>query len=277
MANLLSIVSQKQMPIDEEKLRILCSRENVWDHFGLDREVFSTLSGTKQLQMVRKFHFDNLPNFSKLNTPNIDSSTESAIQNSSGLTMRKVIERSDGRTEMTVDTVNSEEKVKKSINLCENFGYFGTESCDFSIEKANLPKNTLFYINQAYQSFKDGKNVYYTDVFIMAQIMPLAHQPKEIESYELNDNEVKYLRYGSDKELPPTFSLWEIYQYSDSMLKHLPSDSLKTIAKTLLYDKQPVYFADTTYARRNHNANCTDLTRLNAAAQAAKKLPRLKM
>ena len=47
--------------------------------------------------------------------------------------MRKVIESSDGRTEMTVDTVNSEEKVKKSISLWENFGYFGT---DFSLEKS---------------------------------------------------------------------------------------------------------------------------------------------
>ena len=55
------------------------------------------------------------------------------------------------------------------------------------------------------------------------------------------------------------------------MLKHLPSDSLKTISKTLLYDKQPVYFADTTYNRRNHNAAGTDLTGLNAAQQAAKR------
>ena len=53
------------------------------------------------------------------------------------------------------------------------------------------------------------------------------------------------------------------------MLKHLPSDSLKTISKTLSYDKQPVYFADTTYNRRNHNAADTDLTGLNAAQQAA--------
>ena len=112
--------------------------------------------------------------------------------------MRKVIERSDGRTEMTVDTVNSEEKVKKSINLWENVVYFGTESCDFSIEKINLPKNTLFYINQAYQSFKDGKKIYYTDVFIISQIMPLAQQPKDIESYELNDNKVKILRARYD-------------------------------------------------------------------------------
>ena len=47
--------------------------------------------------------------------------------------MRKFIERSDGRTEMTVDTVNSEEKVKKWINLWGSFEYFGT---DFSIEKS---------------------------------------------------------------------------------------------------------------------------------------------
>ena len=72
------------------------------------------------------------------------------------------------------------------------FGYFGTESCDFSIEKANLPENTIFYINQVYQSFKDDKKLYYNDVSIIVQIMPLAHQPKEIESYQLKDNEVKF-------------------------------------------------------------------------------------
>ena len=57
--------------------------------------------------------------------------------------------------------------------------------------------------------------------------------------------EISITRYGSDKELPPTFPPYEMYQYSDSMLKHLPSDALKTIAKTLLYDKTPVYYADT--------------------------------
>ena len=109
-----------------------------------------------------------MPNFSKLNAPNIDSSIGSAIQNSSGLTMKKVIESRDRRTEMTLDTVNSEEKVKKSINLWNNFEYLGTESCEFSIEKANLPENAIFYINQAYQSFKDSKKVYYTDISILA-------------------------------------------------------------------------------------------------------------
>ena len=55
------------------------------------------------------------------------------------------------------------------------------------------------------------------------------------------------------------------------MLKHLPSDALNTIAKTLLYDKQPVYFADTSYDWRNWTAVGTGLTGLNAADQATKK------
>ena len=34
-------------------------------------------------------------------------------------------------------------------------------------------------------------------------------------------------RYGNDKQLIPTFSSYEIYEYSDSMLKHLPKNSIK--------------------------------------------------
>ena len=40
---------------------------------------------------------------------------------------------------------------------------------------------------------------------------------------------VSITKYGSNKELPPTFSPWEVYQYSDQMLKHLPADDLKSI------------------------------------------------
>ena len=41
--------------------------------------------------------------------------------------------------------------------------------------------------------------------------------------------EVSVIKYGSDKELPPTFSSYEVYQYANSMVKHLPKDALKTI------------------------------------------------
>ena len=52
------------------------------------------------------------------------------------------------------------------------------------------------------------------------------------EFRDLLGKNIRVTKYGSDKELPPpTFSPWEVYQYSDGMLKHLPSDALKTIAK----------------------------------------------
>ena len=54
--------------------------------------------------------------------------------------------------------------------------------------------------------------------------------------------EISITKYGSDRELLPTFSPWEIYQYSDQMLKHLPKDSLKAIQKHFLYGKKPVYY-----------------------------------
>ena len=36
--------------------------------------------------------------------------------------------------------------------------------------------------------------------------------------------EISVRKYGSDKELILMFSPYEIYQYSNSMLKHLPKD-----------------------------------------------------
>ena len=116
MANLLNIVNQQQTPIDEEKLKLLCSQQNVWGYFGLETEVSLALSEAKQLQMVRNF-FEQMPKLSNSNAFNIDSSIGSTIRSASGLTIKKVIKSGDGRTEVTVETLNSEEKLKKSFNL----------------------------------------------------------------------------------------------------------------------------------------------------------------
>ena len=83
--------------------------------------------------------------------------------------------------------------------------------------------------------------------------------------------EISITKYGSDKELPPTFSPWEVCQYSDQMLKHLPSDALKTLQKTHLYSKKCVYFASELYDRRIHNSAGVTLTGLNAAQQLERK------
>ena len=62
----------------------------------------------------------------------------------------------------------------------------------------------------------------------------------------------------------PTFSPWEVYQYSDQMLKYMPTDYLKTIQKTHLYSKKPVYFANESYERRNHNFSGVSTTGLSS-------------
>ena len=83
--------------------------------------------------------------------------------------------------------------------------------------------------------------------------------------------EVSITKSGSDKDLPPTFSLWEVYQYSDQMLKHLPADDLKPIQKTFLFSKKPVYFANTNYDRKNFNSKDIVTTGLSTAEITKKK------
>ena len=52
------------------------------------------------------------------------------------------------------------------------FGFFKHQVCDFSVEKANMPEMTIFYVNQAYESYKDNKKVYYCDFYILGQVTP---------------------------------------------------------------------------------------------------------
>ena len=83
--------------------------------------------------------------------------------------------------------------------------------------------------------------------------------------------EISITKYGSDKELPPTFSPWEVYQYSDQIVKHLPKHSLKTIQKTHLYSKQLIYFTSALYDRRNHNSTNVILIGLATEKQTERK------
>ena len=122
MANILGIANQQQTQIiDEEKLKVFCSQKNVWDHFGLDRDVFSMLLQDKQMQLVRKFYLDHLP---RSDAFSVDSSIENAIQNSAGLSKKKIIENGSERTKLSVSTVNNSEE-KKSVFMWKNSGYFG--------------------------------------------------------------------------------------------------------------------------------------------------------
>ena len=83
--------------------------------------------------------------------------------------------------------------------------------------------------------------------------------------------EISITKYASNKEPIPTFSLYETYQYSDAMLKHLLMDALKTIEKTQLYSKQPVNYNDVTTDRRTHNGDGITNTGMNATQIATTK------
>ena len=66
--------------------------------------------------------------------------------------------------------------------------------------------------------------------------------------------EISITRYGNDKQLMSTFSSYEIYQYSDAMLKHLPEKALRKLQNVLLYSKKKVSYNKTTTERRTYNS-----------------------
>ena len=75
------------------------------------------------------------------------------------------------------------------------------------------------------------------------------------------------------KNFITTFSPYKIYQYSDSLLKHLPNDLLKKIENLLLYSKGPVYYNGTSLDKRIHNGDTSGFTTtgLNAVQLAILK------
>ena len=154
MSNFLDIV-QQEAKMDEDKLRVLCSQKNIWDYFGIEKETFLNLSEAKKIQFTKKFYFENI---SFPTSRGIDFSIGKALQNSSGINLTKITENAGARTEMSLSTSSLEKP--KSVNMWKDFGFFGSEICEFNIEKVNMPENTLFYVNQEYQSYKDNKKVY---------------------------------------------------------------------------------------------------------------------
>ena len=93
----------------------------------------------------------------------IDTGISQAIRDSSKISMTKNI--FEGRVETTLTAEKTSFK-KNTIDVWKSSGYFNQQRCDFSIEKANLPEMSILYINQAYQSYKDNKKVYYCDYFM---------------------------------------------------------------------------------------------------------------
>ena len=54
-SNLLDVVRQESKPIDEEKLRFISSKCDVWDHFKISKEQFNSLPDSDQTTMLKMF------------------------------------------------------------------------------------------------------------------------------------------------------------------------------------------------------------------------------
>ena len=157
MVNILDIVrGNEQAQINVNKLRELCSRTNVWDYFGLGKEDFLNLSDSKQSQLTSKFYFENV---NKPQQESIDASVGFILNSSSSINLKKVYENGENQSEMSLSTTKDEEKKPKSVTMWTEHVFFADECCNFSLKKANMPENTLFYVNQGYQSYKDGKKM----------------------------------------------------------------------------------------------------------------------
>ena len=121
----------------------------------------------------------------------IYSGISNAVQQSSKLSLTKVPE--NDRMETTISAEREPQK-KDSTDLWWKNVFSSSQVCDFSIEKANLPEMTIFYVNQGYLSYKDKKKIYCVDLYIVGQIVPSLNQPENLDEYTPLENEVKICR-----------------------------------------------------------------------------------
>ena len=115
------------------------------EHLGLfwnrKTNIFESFRSKKD-STYKKFYFENI---SFPTSRGIDFSIGKALQNSSGINLTKITENAGARTEMSLSTSPLEKL--KSVNMWKDFDFFGSEICEFNIEKVEMPENTLFYVN----------------------------------------------------------------------------------------------------------------------------------
>ena len=138
----------------------------------------------------------------------------------------------------------------------------------------------------AHPSYKDleifdfnvifDKNVY-TNLNSLHFVFPLKIKKKANVNNDIGDDlltvnnffahwikEISITKYGTNIELIPTATPREIYQYSDSMLKHLPKKSLDVIQYDLLYSQDPVVLT----SGMDRRLHCTTGTRTSVGTDA---------
>lgn len=74
------------------------------------------------------------------------------------------------------------------------FYAFDANRSDYSLEKVNIPEKTVFYVNQANLTVQKSKKIYYCNCHVLPQVTEASNPPENIDSYVLQDREVKLVR-----------------------------------------------------------------------------------
>ena len=149
--------------IDQTLLAEMNAQQSIWEHYGFSRQDFVALLEPQKNALIAKYYSD------KIKSGFIDSSIGS-----------KITKTHDGsKTEMQVEMTGSSVKQKQLVAWPRN-GFFTGDCDNFKVVKANMPENTVFYMNQAYITTKDGKKYHYNDLYVIEQLMSLAPQAQQM-------------------------------------------------------------------------------------------------
>ena len=101
---------------------------------------------------------------------------------------------SDSFFDNRMETIINAGFKNSSTCLWSDYGYFKSLSCDFPVEKSNVPELAILYIKQAYLNNKYGKKIYYYNLFVVGQATPMLNPSEDLENYVPEEDEVKILR-----------------------------------------------------------------------------------
>ena len=104
------------------------------------------------------------------------------------------------KTQLLIRSDAKDEKLSGEKVWKEN-GFFKDVRPELNLEKVNMPENTFYYVNQAFIStVKNGDLAMYVQNFIIGQLILASNQPKDINGYICEPNEVKLLSCVYDLE-----------------------------------------------------------------------------
>ena len=96
---------------------------------------------------------------------------------------------SDNRVETTITGEKSSFK-RNTVDVWSDYGYFKQQPCDFGIDQENFLENSIFYLSQGYQSFKDNKKIYDGNYFLTGQVNECLNHPENLQGYKCEDRGV---------------------------------------------------------------------------------------